>query len=167
MSLMKKLMDQKNVIRSPDQVAIHLDSKTSYDHLVSPPSLEDIPHVLKNRPVNYTTVDTNYLIDYVLEKLSNHDTDFLKLSPIVKKQLRGAIKWFYLWVNYQDLNQDGDGLITPTFIEILSDFIFWTKDKKLPLTLDDKRVLSKYQWTRDLYLKVVAKHRFGVDIDVA
>lgn len=139
-----------------DRKTIRELSKTIYDPLVAPPSIDSLTHLVKFQPKNYSTVSLEELGDFVIENFSKHEPLISKLSNKNKEQLLRSIRRSFGDINFMDLESGGDGLINPTFIEIMTKYILRIRDKDCSELVndDDKKFYHKYFWCFDQHARL-------------
>lgn len=123
---------------------------SSYDHLVAPPKdfMTSMTHVIDNQPKNFLTLSIQEIEDFVIKQFGASEPLVHQLSPQCYKRLAKSIRGQYRGKNVIDICAGGSGLIVPSFIEIMSDFIFWTRHYELKdlITPIDHLFYSKYFW---------------------
>lgn len=98
-------------------------SKTIYDVWVTPPPIDTLTHLIKFEPKNYSTVSLEELADFIMGNLIKNEPLILKLSEINKKLLIISIMRCFGDASFVDLENGGDGMINPPFMEIISFYI--------------------------------------------
>ena len=110
--------------------------------------MDQLVPYLKQRSRNYTCG----ISEKILNQLSGHDALFKNISPEFKNLFESTIYQSFCGLNCLDLSQGGDGMIVPTFVEFMEDWIFWVQDGDFKSLISDadKQIYSKYLWTLEL-----------------
>ena len=141
--------------RHPKRMKVRELSKTAYDAWVMAPSLDQLVLGIKSRPKSYANVFDKEVIEYIYNQLKSHDPLFSKLSPEILKTLLWSISICYCGINGIDKSQGGDGMLVPTFVEIMHCFIFTVRGRKEMVNIEDYNVYNKYFWAFELKCSLI------------
>lgn len=127
--------------------------KSTYDHIVTPPSWDELNHIIKKLPRHFQSVNLEQVADRVISNFGQFDPLVWSLSQENKDLLKSSIMIVYGTINFKDLEEGGDGRVVPTFFEIMRCYYVRNThhEKKHLKTNEDKQFYSKYKWAWDQY----------------
>lgn len=133
--------------------------KSSYDHLVAPPKdfMTSITHIIDTDPKNFTSLSIQEIEEFVVKQFGESEPLVHQISPQCYRHLGNSIRGHYHGNNTIDICAGGTGLIVPSFISIMSSFIFWIRHYELKdlITPTDHLFYSKYFWCFETYGLVI------------
>jgi hypothetical protein len=144
--------------RHPKRMKIRELSKSAYDSWVIPLPIDQLDVAIRCRPKYYGNILTSKLVDFIYSQLVAHDPLFGELSPEVFKSLRTSISFEYGAMNRMDFKEGGDGMLVPTFIDIIHGFLFSVREWKKMQNKADHLVYAKYFWAFDLKCELIGKY---------